>query len=112
MTTVGFDKVISHLRDWRQSALQRLRDPTTKDEALALKLQLDGAIGCLELCMRHRISPGSRVIVLPEADTRSPSAEFRLVEDHESDRREVWTEVMVDGAPVRPSPGSLIISQD
>lgn len=111
MGTVKFDDVIAKLRRWRESLLGQLPDPATRDEVLKLKRQLDEAIGCLELCERHQIRPDACVIALPEPETLSPSTEFRLVEDHESDRREDWTEVTLDGVPVRPLPGSLILER-
>ncbi len=111
MKTVKFDVVVGMMRQWRESLLDRLRDPATREEALRLKLQLDDAIDCLELCERHQIRPDASVVVVPEPQTRSPSSELRLVEDHECDSREVWTEVMLDGLPVRPLPGSLIIER-
>ncbi len=109
MNAVKFEDVAGMLRQWRESLLDRLRDPATRDEAVRLKHQLDDAIGCLDLCERHQIRPEARVVAVPEPQTRSPSSEFRLVEDHESDCREVWTEAMLDGEPIRPLPGSLII---
>jgi hypothetical protein len=111
MKTVKFDEITGILRQLRLSVLHGLRDPATRDEALELKRQLDDAIGCLELCERHQIRPDANVVTVPEPQTRSPSSEFRLVEDHQSDRREVWTEIMFDGEPVRPLPGSLIIER-
>jgi hypothetical protein len=111
MNTFTFDEVFGMLRLWRESLLDRLRDPATRDAALKLKHQLDDAIGCLELCERHQIRPDASVVTLPESQTRSLSSEFRLVEDHESDHRDVWTEVMVDGIPARLLPGSLIIER-
>jgi hypothetical protein len=111
MKTVKFDEITGILRQLRLSVLHGLRDPATRDEALRLKLQLDDAIGCLELCERYHIRPDARVLAVPKPQTSSPSSEFRLVEDHESDRREVWTEVMFDGESIRPLPGSLLIER-
>jgi hypothetical protein len=111
MRELRFDEVIASLRRWQESLAERLRDSATRDGAVQLKRQLDDAIECLELCERYQVRPNAKVIVLPETETRSPSSEFRLIEDHESDRSEHWTEVMLNGARVRPSPGSLIIER-
>ena len=111
MKTVKFNEVTGMLRTWRESLTDRLQDPATRDEALRLKRQLDDAIGCLELCEQHQIRPDVSVIALPEPRTMSPSSEFRVVEDQESDRRDDWIEVTLDDVPVRPLPGSLIIER-
>jgi hypothetical protein len=77
--------------------------------ALSFKQELDLAIDCLKLCERYGISPKSTVSRLPEPITRTPSSEFRVIEDHELDDRSAWTEVTIDGEPLRPLPGALLI---
>ena len=57
MKPIKFDEVVAKLGPWRESLLDRLRDPATRDEALCLKRQLDEAIGCLRLCEQHQIRP-------------------------------------------------------
>jgi hypothetical protein len=86
--------------------------PTNTDshgEVARRKRQLVHAIGCLRLCQEHEINPRSRVIRLPNPVNMTPSSEFRLIEDQESDRRENWIEVESDGEPIRPVPGSLLL---
>jgi hypothetical protein len=78
---------------------------------LGLKLELDRAIALLELCERYALDPRGEITVLPEPLTRSPSSELRLMEDHESEDRTRWTEVVVDGRPVRPAPGDLLLAR-
>jgi hypothetical protein len=53
MKTVNFDELVRMLRQWRESTIDRLGDPATREESLRLKQQLDDAIGCLELFARH-----------------------------------------------------------
>ena len=67
------------------------------------------AIGLLELCQEHDIFPTSRVLVLPPPLTLTPSSEYRLIEDNETEDRQNWIEVKVNGQFVRPLPGSIII---
>jgi len=109
MRAIQFSEVVERLRQWRDTALEQMKDPVSRSEALQLKLQLDGAIDCLRLCERYRIRPDARVVRLPEPQTKTPSSEYRIVEDQETDRREYWIEVTIDGAPLRPAPGSLLI---
>jgi hypothetical protein len=39
--------------------------------------------------------------IMPEGRTRTPSSEYRVLEDHETDNREHWIEVVVQGDPLR-----------
>ena len=76
---------------------------------LALKLQLDDAITCLQWCEAHSITASAKVTQLPETRTRTPSSEYRIVEDHETEDRSVWTELQLNQQPLRPSPGMLLV---
>jgi hypothetical protein len=49
------------------------------------------------------------VAVLPDKRTRTHLSEFRIVEDHETDRRQYWIELCDDHGPLRPLPGDLLI---
>jgi hypothetical protein len=109
MRAIQFGEVVERLHQWRNTVLEQMADSTSKSEAVRLKLQLDDAIDCLRLCERYQIRPNATVVRLPEPQTITPSSEYRLVEDRETDRREHWIEVMIDGIPVRPAPGSLLI---
>jgi hypothetical protein len=109
MREIYFGEVVERLRQWQDSVLEQLKDPASKSEALRLKLQLDDAIGCLRPCERYQITPNALVVRLPDPQTNTPSSEFRIIEDQETDQREKWIEVMIDGSPIRPLPGSLLI---
>jgi len=109
MRTVQFDEIVKRLHQWRNTVLEQMRDPASKSESARLKLQLDDAIDCLGLCERYQIGPNARVVRLPEPRTNTPSSEYRVVEDQETDQREHWIEVVIDGAPISPAPGSLLI---
>ena len=102
------EQVISRLRGWLEESMQLLRNSADKEVASSRKLELDRAIACLELCELHRVDPMRAVVLLPDQETCSPSSEFRVIEDHESDNWEDWVEVQVDGEPVRPFPGDVI----
>lgn len=105
-----FDLVIAQLEQWRDDAKDELRAPITRENALELKRQLDVAVECLEFCQRYQIRPTAHVTVLPPTQTRTPSSEYRVMEDHESENREDWTEVEVDGRQFRPGEGDIILS--
>jgi hypothetical protein len=109
MGAIQFDAVLERLERWRESVVEQLSDPASHAEALRVKLQIDDAIGCLALCERHQIRSDARVIQLPEPRNMTPSSEFRIIEDQESDQREYWIEAMIDGAPIRPVPGTLLL---
>ena len=110
---MNLDHAIQVLSTARDRAVERLRGVSEQERQSALgeKIELDRAIGCLRLCMRYDISPTDRVSVLPEPTTLTPSSEYRIVEDHESDDRAWWTEVRIDGYPLRPVPGALIVEK-
>ena len=73
------------------------------------KLQIDDAIASLKLCERHSITASAKVIELPETRTRTPSSEYRVLEDHETEDREIWTELIIANEAIRPSPGALLV---
>ena len=108
MSSLNLSAAVAALEALRVDVIESLRG----GQAAALiqrKTELDDAIGCLQLCQRHQIGPRARVLVLPEPLTRTPSSEFRLMEDHESEDRQHWREVLVDGVPHRPRAGDLFI---
>jgi len=59
--------------------------------------------------MQHQINPDLKIIMIPEQATKTPSSEFRLIEDHESDDKKYWTEVKLNDIELRPSPGDFLI---
>jgi hypothetical protein len=109
MRAVQFDEIVERLRQWRDTVVEQMKEPASNSGAVRLKIQLDDAIECLRLCERYQIGPKARVVRLPEPRTNTPSSEYRVMEDQETDRREHWIEVVIDGVPIRPAPGSLLI---
>lgn len=109
-STRHMEQVIARLRAWLEDSIQALSEGTDKGAALTRKLDLERAIACLELCELHRVDPRGKVVLLPDPETSTPSSEFRVIEDHESDEPQHWVEILVDGEPVRPSPGDAIFS--
>lgn len=97
------------------SALERMRVEVIADikqgqkHNIHIKFQLDDAIQCLSFCESHAITASASVLQLPETKTRTPSSEYRIMEDHESEDRGAWTELKLRGKEVRPTPGTLLI---
>jgi hypothetical protein len=105
-----FETVTAKLCAWRKEIMVEFRSPKTHDKAIQLKRQLDAAVLCLEFCQRHQIRPNSEVVVLPDTQTQTPLSNYRVLEDHETDKREHWVEVEVNGEPLQLYPGDIIIS--
>jgi hypothetical protein len=55
------------------------------------------------------LSSTERSIVMPLGRTKTPSSEFRVVEDNESDDRALWTEVEIEREPLRLYPGAVVV---
>jgi hypothetical protein len=104
-----FGALLPKLRAWKSEVVQALGDSKNEQGGLRLKREIGQAIALLEFCQRYDIRPGSKVLVVPEPSTMSPSSEYRLIEDNETDEREQWIEAKADGEFIRPLPGSLII---
>jgi len=109
MSDLVFKSVLPKLRSWRSEVIEGLADHEKQQEVVQLKLELDQAIACLELCQEYDVRPISRLLVIPDPSTTTPSSEYRLIEDNETDDREQWIEAKVNGQFIRPLPGSLII---
>ncbi|WP_409306990.1 hypothetical protein [Pectobacterium sp. B1J-3] len=106
-TSSRFAVALTALNTLRSEAIGRLSQGDTS--ALPSKLQLDDAIQCLQFCQQHQITAAANVIQLPMPQTATPSSEYRIVEDHETDQQEYWTELSLNHHPVRPSPGVLLL---
>lgn len=65
---------------------------------------------CLAMCERLGLDGTERAYVLPTPETATPTSEFRIVEDHETDERRFWTEVLLEGARVRPGAGWVLLA--
>ena len=107
MKHFDFAQVLRKLEEWRAEITEQLRQ--AQNDALPLKLEVDAAIECLRMCADYGISRPARVVRLPERRNRTPSSEYRLMEDQETDDRQHWIEVEVNGEPVRPAPFSVLV---
>ncbi|MAE93548.1 MAG: hypothetical protein CL910_02700 [Deltaproteobacteria bacterium] len=107
MAIHDFENAIEGLAEALRVAIAELR--SGRESSPSLKLELKAAIHCLETFAEHGIPSRFAAICLPELETRSAASEYRVLEDHETENRESWTEVGVDGVLVRPIPDSLVI---
>jgi hypothetical protein len=107
----GYSHVINLLRQELEQILLQLQQNATQADIIK-KNELKNAIVILEYCHTNEISGNIKVTVIPEAPVQTPSPEFRLMFDNETDKRELWSEVLVNGKPVRPQQGALILEID
>ncbi|GJM61210.1 hypothetical protein [Persicobacter diffluens] len=105
---IKYDRVIKILEREMGHITDQLRLNKSAD-LVEKKNELAGAIRWLKQGENFQIDPSSEFIVLPETLTNTPSSEYRLIEDHESDNQNRWTEVNIKGEIVRPSPDDIII---
>jgi len=103
------DSVLEYLRTWRSHVLEDIRANPDDPHSVDLKIEIETALECLELCQKFRILKIRNAVILPDPQTIAASSEFRIIEDHECEKREHWTEVIVNGKAVRPAPGSVVI---
>jgi hypothetical protein len=113
-TEVKFTQVLEKLNKWRHELVEQMRSPSItelhREEVLKLKVQLDQAIGCLQLCERYQILLTSKVIEIVRAQ-QDHSSEYHLMDDCASAERDSWIEVEVNGKPIELSPEFLIVEK-
>ncbi len=110
------DNVISKLRDWSDEVTKALRETPPSDlqkraELIGLENEIDLACKRLALCERWQIFPRSIVWKLPDQKCQSPSSDFRIMEDCETEDRNCWVEADFGGAVFRFNQGDLIIQR-
>jgi len=103
------DKVLGYLQTWRSQVLEEIRTNSGDPHAVDLKIEIETALKCLEFCQKHGILKIRSAVTLPDLQTMTASSEFRIIEDHESENRNHWAEVFVNGTAVRPIPGSVVV---
>lgn len=111
---VKFTQVLEKLNKWRHELVAQMRSPSTteshREEVLKLKVQLDQAIGCLQLCERYQILLSSKVIEMVRSH-HGHSSEYHLMDDCASAERDYWVEVEVNGKPIELPPEFLIVEK-
>jgi len=105
---INYIIALNILEDRITSIIEQLKNnPTTN--LLIEKKSLDSAIKWLKKGEEFNIDPNKQIISLPQTQTKTPSSEFRIIEDNESDKIEHWEEVKINDKIIRPLPGSWII---
>ena len=104
----NYDLVINYLESRIDELVNEIK-ARKKDQIINEKLQFDMAIKWLKKGMQYQIDPNSAVTILPNLKTSTPSSEYRIIEDHESDDQMSWEEVKINGTELRPNPGDFII---
>lgn len=80
-----------------------------KAELIGKKNLIQYSISLLKKCDLYDIKPRSVFWRLPERLCESPSSEYRILEDCETEKREHWHEVLFDGKRIRLRHNDIII---
>ncbi|WP_378174029.1 hypothetical protein [Aquimarina sp. SS2-1] len=105
---INYNHVIKLLNSETNKIVEELRIDSTK-ELVDRKKNINNAIKWLKKGMDNQINPDLNIITIPEKITKTPSSEYRLIEDHESDERKYWTEVKLNNEELRPLTGDFLI---
>ncbi|WP_298516389.1 hypothetical protein [uncultured Kordia sp.] len=81
----------------------------SSQELIAEKKALDMAISWLEKADSLNIDVNKKIVQIPQNKTNTPSSEFRIIEDHESDDKNNWEEIEINGEVIRPLADSWLI---
>lgn len=99
---------ISHLVE----EITQCSDVEKKAELIGNKILLEHSINLLKKCDEYGVCAGSLFTKLPPAKVSTPSSDYRVVEDYESDDSKYWKEVTIESRPfkcVRLSEGDVVI---
>ncbi len=107
---IDYNSCIKILELQLQKAIGTLKAEHSEEHVNA-KLNIDRAIKWLKKGMKHQINPDFEIVKLPKMLTRTPSSEYRLIEDHETDDQKFWTEVKPNNQELRPLEGDFLIMQ-
>lgn len=105
---INYNNIIELLNSESEKIIEELRIDSTQ-ELVDKKRSIDNAIKWLRKGMDNQINPDLKIVVIPEKKTKTPSSEYRLIEDQESDERKHWTEVKFNDEELRPVPGDFLI---
>ena len=104
-----FSYAIQALSDLSAQAVAQLRSPHTREAWLQKKIEIEHAVAVLSQAARLGLSGREESWTMPDCRTPTPSSEYRVVEDNETEQREYWTEVSIDGKRVRLLPGDIVL---
>ncbi len=105
--------VIHHLQQQAEAISLQLSSPelsqAQRQQLIAFKNQIRTALQSIQICQQWQITPRARIHRLPPQKTRTPSSEYRLMEDCETEQREYWQEAQFDGETLRFSEFDLLV---
>ena len=105
---IRYSNIISEIEKEINSIILKLKE-NKSEELLIKKNEYGNALKWLRKGEEYQINPKSKFIVLPQQSTKTPSSEFRIIEDNESDDIKNWTQVKVQDLELRPSPDDILI---
>lgn len=108
---ITYLNIINHIEKEIELIISKLKEDKS-DELLIRKNEYDNALKWLKKGEKYQINPKSKFIVLPEQSTKTPSSEFRIIEDHESDEKKNWQEIRIQESEIRPSPDDILIMRN
>ena len=88
------------------------QDAAVKAELIAQKQQLEAALSLLSKCAQYGVTSAANFTRLPPQQCNTPSSEYRIIEDCESDNPTHWREVKCPEQPfnhVRLGPSDVVI---
>ena len=106
------EHVLQHLEEWKEKeskVAESISNIEEKANQIGLVNEIDTAIQQLKLCRQHNIIGGTKIVSLPNDYEYSPSINYRIVCDHETDDSKHWEEIKIDGQHYRLCSGSKII---
>ncbi|MEZ0230225.1 MAG: hypothetical protein ACAI25_16505 [Planctomycetota bacterium] len=107
----SYTRVRERLAEWRSEVIEQLRGAGGDGALLTLKLEIEAALRCLDLCERAGITGTERVHTLPSLEGRGGYSEYRVLDDAETEDREHWTEPEIEGEKRRLTPGDVLIER-
>ncbi|WP_417761560.1 hypothetical protein [Shewanella sp.] len=94
--------------------LQQPQSDAVKAQLVAQKQQLSAALHLLAKCEQYGVTATANFTRLPAQLCTTPSSEYRIVEDCESDDPRHWQELKIDDKPfncVRLAPDDVVIAR-
>jgi hypothetical protein len=107
MDDQSFLEIIAKLEVWQKETIEALRRSPGDQTLLRLKLDLGTAAGCLRLCQKYGIDGRWQPIELPVSD--NVYSEARLMWDNETENREHWETVVINGERLGAWPGDVLL---
>ena len=93
----------------RDQAISELKGSGPRGVALEIKLEIDRAMAVLRLASHLELKGSEKCFVLPDTLVPTPSSQYRIVEDNETDEPQFWREVASDSGQLRLLPRDVVL---